>query len=120
MTAVALCDACGHAEHDAWDCRHRWDEKPVPCMLCLGDGCEEGCGECHETPSVAGPDAHRQCIRCHGAGVVFGTRCACDRGHDGDGDLETDDRTDRRTRGEIEAARIRSKAHGAERQQWDV
>lgn len=46
------------------------------------------------------------------------TRCACDRGYDGNGDLDSDEHTI--TRGEIEAARIRSKAHGADRQQWDV
>ena len=77
---VDLCDGCGHDEHDAWDCQHRW---PVA------------------TPF----GVHRD-------------RCACDRGYDGNGDLDSDEHTI--TRGEVEAARIRSKAHGADRQQWDV
>lgn len=74
----ALCDGCGHAEHDAWDCQHRWTSA-------------DGRGN---------------------------ARCACDRGYDGQGDLDTDEHTI--TRGEIEAARINSHAHGADRQQWDV
>jgi hypothetical protein len=41
----------------------------TPCPTCKGRGCEYGCGHCHESPSVAGPDAHRQCITCHGSGV---------------------------------------------------
>lgn len=76
---VDLCDGCGHAEHDAWDCQHRW----IVTDPRLGKG-----------------------------------RCACDRGYDGNGDLDSDEHTI--TRGEVEAARIRSKAHGADRQQWDV
>lgn len=77
-----LCDACGHAEHDAWDCRHRWD-------------------------------AVDQGVR------VGNMRCACDRGYDGDGDL---DGVDERgvTRGEVEAGRINARAHGADRSGWDM
>jgi hypothetical protein len=39
------------------------------CPTCKGQGCEYGCGHCHESPSVAGPDAHRQCKTCHGTGL---------------------------------------------------
>lgn len=38
------------------------------CRACDGEACDEGCGECWETPGVAGPDAHRQCRTCHGSG----------------------------------------------------
>jgi hypothetical protein len=41
----------------------------TPCPTCKGRGCEEGCGHCDETPSVAGPNAHRQCVACHGSGL---------------------------------------------------
>ena len=47
------------------------------------------------------------------------TRCACDHGYDGQGDLDTDDGPTV-TRGEVEAARIASRAHGADRSMWDV
>jgi hypothetical protein len=41
----------------------------TPCPTCEGRGCEYGCGHCNESPSVAGPNAHRQCITCHGSGL---------------------------------------------------
>lgn len=40
-----------------------------PCRLCNGAACEEGCGRCDQSPSVAGPNAHRWCRRCSGSGV---------------------------------------------------
>lgn len=44
-----------------------------PCPTCGGMACEEGCGSCWRSPSVAGPDAHRQCRTCHGTGVAEGS-----------------------------------------------
>lgn len=79
MSVPDLCDGCGHDEHDAWDCQHRY----------------------------GGP-----------FGTDVNTRCACDHGFDGDGDLDSDEHAI--TRPEIEAARIASRAHGADRQQWDM
>lgn len=55
----------------------RWREERLTnvCALCHGDACEEGCGQggqrsCEMSPSAAGPDAHRACIRCGGRGRV--------------------------------------------------
>lgn len=45
-------------------------EDMVTCPTCKGRACSEGCGECYEFPSVAGPDAHKMCVTCIGAGVV--------------------------------------------------
>ena len=38
------------------------------CPTCMGDACEEGCGECWY--ASVGPDSHKVCHRCRGAGVV--------------------------------------------------
>lgn len=39
------------------------------CRACNGQACDEGCGRCDQSPSVAGPNAHRWCSRCSGRGV---------------------------------------------------
>ena len=47
------------------------DDEYVECPLCLGDGCEEGCGAgggCEM--KYAGPYSHRVCHRCLGSGLV--------------------------------------------------
>ena len=38
------------------------------CPLCMGDACEYGCRRCRQ--KYAGPDSHRVCRRCGGAGVI--------------------------------------------------
>jgi hypothetical protein len=38
------------------------------CSTCGGSACDEGCGQCEH--ANAGPDSHRVCVTCRGAGVV--------------------------------------------------
>lgn len=40
----------------------------MECPLCQGYACEEGCGECWD--ANVGPDSHKVCRRCRGAGVI--------------------------------------------------
>lgn len=42
-------------------------EPEIPCTVCHGQACEEGCGRCER--GNAGPDSHRLCRHCSGAGV---------------------------------------------------
>jgi hypothetical protein len=46
----------------------------VRCPLCDGQACEENCGSCGYVN--AGPNSHRVCTRCQGAGQV--PACSCD------------------------------------------
>jgi hypothetical protein len=45
------------------------DEAPRECPTCQGFACEEGCGECDY--ANAGPDSHKVCRTCRGAGIVL-------------------------------------------------
>lgn len=40
----------------------------VECPTCQGFACDEGCGQCEH--AYAGPDSHRVCRTCRGAGVI--------------------------------------------------
>lgn len=42
--------------------------EPTPCRTCGGMGCEYGCGRCEM--AYSGPDSHRICRTCRGAGTT--------------------------------------------------
>lgn len=52
--------------------RDEWDgdgmRATVKCPLCQGFACEKGCGKCWD--ANVGPDSHKVCRRCKGAGVI--------------------------------------------------
>jgi hypothetical protein len=45
-----------------------WSMPRTSCTTCAGQGCEEGCGQCEQ--ANAGPNSHKVCRTCHGAGDV--------------------------------------------------